>query len=152
MLPSHRDFPHRRPITTLLTVAPKIRQAEKTKLNLLIPEHVKLIREKVLRFVDGEVCPVENQVDSDHSAEKCGDTSHKLMQKAKDQGLWALGRPIEIGGGGLPLMDYVFVIEVVGRSGAAIGALGNHSLQDFITLHSTRATSGVRSTCNRCCR
>ena len=74
------------------------------------------------------------------------------MQKAKDQGLWALGRPIEIGGGGLPLMDYVFVNEVVGRSSAAIEAFGNHSSQYSIMLYSTRATSGVKSTWNRCYR
>ena len=58
-----------------------------------------------------------------------------LMQKAKDEGLWALGHPEEIGGGGLPFMDYVFVNEVVGRSEIATVALGTHSLQDSIMLH-----------------
>jgi len=57
------------------------------------------------------------------------------MQKAKDAGLWALGHPEEIGGGGLPFMDYVFVNEVVGRSEIATVALGTHSLQDSIMLH-----------------
>ena len=38
-----------------------------------------------------------------------------LMSEAKEAGLWALGHPKEIGGGGLPFLDYVYVNEVVGR-------------------------------------
>ena len=57
------------------------------------------------------------------------------MQQAKDEGLWALGHPKEIGGGGLPFMDYVFINEVIGRSDVATVAFGTHSLQDSIMLH-----------------
>ena len=57
------------------------------------------------------------------------------MDKAKAARLWALGHPEELGGGGLPFMDYVFVNEVVGRSEVATVALGTHPLQDSIMLH-----------------
>jgi len=57
------------------------------------------------------------------------------MRKAKDAGLWALGHPKEIGGQGLPFLDYVYVNEVVGRSTLAMVALGTHSLQDSIMLN-----------------
>ena len=57
-----------------------------------------------------------------------------LMQLAKDEKIWALGHPTDIGGGGMPFMEYVYVNEVIGRSSFAMVALGTHSLQDSIML------------------
>ena len=51
-----------------------------------------------------------------------------LMQQAKDEGLWALGHPKEIGGQGMPFLDYVHINEVVGRSSHAMWALGTLGL------------------------
>ena len=48
--------------------------------------------------------------------------------------IWALGHPKDIGGGGMPFMEYVYINEVVGRSSFAMVALGTHSLQDSIML------------------
>ena len=104
-------------------------------LSLSIPEHVEPIRQKVLNFIEQEIYPVEAELLADKVSSRRGDLMKGLMQKAKDQGLWALGHPEEIGGGGLPFMDYVFVNEVVGRSEIATVALGTHSLQDSIMLH-----------------
>lgn len=56
------------------------------------------------------------------------------MQLAKDRNLWALGHPKDIGGQGMPFMEYVYVNEVVGRSSPSMVALGTHSLQDSIML------------------
>ena len=39
-----------------------------------------------------------------------------LKAEAKARGLWALGHPAEIGGGGLPFMDFVYLNEIIGRS------------------------------------
>ena len=104
-------------------------------LNLSIPSHIEPLRQKVLEFVEQEVYPVENILLEHKVDERRGEILKGLMQKAKDNGLWALGHPEELGGGGLPFMDYVFINEVVGRSEAAIVALGTHSLQDAIMLH-----------------
>ena len=104
-------------------------------LSLSIPEHVEPIRQKVLSFIEQEIYPVEAELLADKVSSRRGDLMKGLMQKAKDEGLWALGHPEEIGGGGLPFMDYVFVNEVVGRSEIAMVALGTHSLQDSIMLH-----------------
>lgn len=104
-------------------------------LSLSIPEHVEPIRARVLNFIEQEVYPVEKELQSDKVGSRRGDILRGLMDKAKAQGLWALGHPEEIGGGGLPFMDYVFVNEVVGRSEIATVALGTHSLQDSIMLH-----------------
>ena len=104
-------------------------------LNLSIPEHIVPLRAKVLDFIEREVYPVERELTEDKVGSRRGDVMRNLMQSAKDQGLWALGHPEEIGGGGLPFMDYVFINEVVGRSEIAMVALGTHSLQDSIMLH-----------------
>ncbi|MCR9078959.1 MAG: acyl-CoA dehydrogenase family protein [Hyphomonadaceae bacterium] len=104
-------------------------------LNLSIPDHVAPIRQKVLDFVEQEVYPVEDQLLDGHAGTWDKEIVSRLMQTAKDNGLWALGHPEEIGGGGMPFMDYVFVNEVIGRSEIAPLALGTHSLQDSIMLH-----------------
>jgi alkylation response protein AidB-like acyl-CoA dehydrogenase len=103
-------------------------------LNLSIPDHVKPLREKALKFIEEECYPIENELFEAERDER-RKVMKGLMQKAKDQGLWALGHPKEIGGGGLPFMDYVFINECVGRSEIASAALGTHSLQDSIMLH-----------------
>ena len=99
-----------------------------------VPEHVRPIRERVRRFIEDEVYPAEGVLD-ERGSESAGETMRGLMAKAKEQGLWALGHPKEIGGQGLPFLDYVFVNEVVGRSELATVALGTHSLQDSIMLN-----------------
>ena len=104
-------------------------------LSLSIPKHIEPLRQKVLEFIEQEVYPVEKDLLEDKVASRRGDILRNLMDKAKSEGLWALGHPEEIGGGGLPFMDYVFVNEVVGRSEIAMVALGTHSLQDSIMLH-----------------
>jgi acyl-CoA dehydrogenase len=99
-----------------------------------VPEHVRPLRARVQRFVEERVYPVESILDDAYSGEAQA-TMRRLMDEAKQAGLWALGHPKEIGGGGLPFLDYVYVNEVVGRSEHAMIALGTHSLQDSIMLN-----------------
>ena len=98
-----------------------------------IPEHVQAIRQQVLDFVENEVYPCE-AAREDRGSEESLAVIRGLMQKAKEAGLWALGHPKEIGGQGMPFLDYVYINEVVGRSPLATVALGTHSLQDSIML------------------
>jgi alkylation response protein AidB-like acyl-CoA dehydrogenase len=98
-----------------------------------IPERVQPIRAAVLQFIEERVYPVEHVLEERGTAE-AGKILRELMQAAKEEGLWALGHPKEIGGQGLPFLDYVYINEVVGRSGPAMVALGTHSLQDSIML------------------
>jgi acyl-CoA dehydrogenase len=94
-------------------------------------EEIRTLRESVRRFIDEEVIPVEDQVLGPGGEQ----VMRKLMDSAKQHGLWALGHPEEIGGGGLPFLDYVYVNEIIGRSEAAMVALGTHTLQDSLMLH-----------------
>ncbi len=58
-----------------------------------------------------------------------------LKAEAKSRGLWALGHPAEIGGGGLPFMDFVYLNEIIGRSEYGLVAVGTATMQDSIMLH-----------------
>lgn len=95
-----------------------------------LTEEIARLRESVRRFVDEEVVPVEDDaLRLEHI-----DQLRALMASAKEQGLWALGHPEELGGGGLSLLGYVYVNEVIGRSPPAAVALGTHTLQDALMI------------------
>jgi len=98
-----------------------------------VPPHVRPIREKVRRFVEDRIYPAEPVLD--RGDDEAHATMARLMAEAKAAGLWALGHPVELGGGGLQFLDYVYVNEVVGRAEHAMVALGTHSLQDSLMLH-----------------
>jgi acyl-CoA dehydrogenase len=98
-----------------------------------IPEHVRPLRDRVLRFVEDRVQPREGELDRPW-AESVG-TLKELHAEAKHEGLWALGHPTETGGGGLPMRDYLYINEVVGRSEPAMAALGTNTLQSALLLH-----------------
>lgn len=118
------------------------------------PEHMREIRDRVLRFVEDEVYPVEERLRLLHIARRAGKpvdlgSEHvwvaELQQKAKAKGLWALGHPKEIGGGGMPFRDYLYVNEIQGRSELAPLALGTFSLQDSLMLLN-HASEGIKQT------
>lgn len=90
------------------------------------------IRAKVKDFIENEIYPKEN--DLAKGTPEARNMLGSLMQLAKDEKIWALGHPKDIGGGGMPFMEYVYVNEVIGRSSFAMVALGTHSLQDSIML------------------
>lgn len=98
-----------------------------------VPDHIKPLRDQVLRFIEDEIYPIEPQIDE--GGPEAFELMRGLMSKAKDAGLWALGHPKEIGGGGLPFLDYMYVNEVIGRSEYALLVFGTHSLQDSIMLN-----------------
>ena len=98
-----------------------------------VPEHIRPLRARVRQFIEQRVYPLESQLDERGDAARV--VMRRLMDEAKAEGLWALGHPKEIGGQGLPFLDYVYVNEVVGRSEHAMVALGTHSLQDSIMLN-----------------
>jgi acyl-CoA dehydrogenase len=98
-----------------------------------VPEHVRPIRALVAQFIEERVYPNEAAVE-DRGSDEADAIMRQLMAEAKEAGLWALGHPKEIGGQGLPFLDYVYINEIVGRSNLAMVALGTHSLQDSIML------------------
>jgi alkylation response protein AidB-like acyl-CoA dehydrogenase len=97
-----------------------------------VPDHVRPVRDAVHAFMTERVEPAEDVLH--RGDDEARDLLRKLQQEAKDEGLWALGHPEHLGGGGLPFLDYVYVNEVQGRSEFGQLALGTFTLQDSIML------------------
>ena len=97
-----------------------------------VPDHIRPLREQVYRFMTERVEPNEQLlIEGGPAADELIAT---LQAEAKAEGIWALGHPAEIGGGGLPFLDYVYINEVQGRSEFGQLALGTWTLQDSIML------------------
>jgi alkylation response protein AidB-like acyl-CoA dehydrogenase len=94
---------------------------------------VEELRARVRAFVDERVIPAEPALD--RHDEEAAALMRELQAEAKREGLWALGLPREIGGGGLGFLPYCHVNEEIGRSEHAMLALGTHSAQDATMLH-----------------
>jgi alkylation response protein AidB-like acyl-CoA dehydrogenase len=90
------------------------------------------LRRRMKDFIDGEVITSEPVLLDPAAA---ADRLDELKAEAKRRDLWALGHPAEIGGGGLPFMDFVYLNEVIGRSEWGQLAVGSVSMQDSIMLH-----------------
>jgi alkylation response protein AidB-like acyl-CoA dehydrogenase len=97
-----------------------------------VPEQVRGVRSEVEAFMRERVEPAEPVLHEGGAAAE--EAIRRLQAEAKAEGLWALGHPRELGGGGLPFMDYVYVNEVQGRSEFGQVALGTYTLQDSIML------------------
>jgi len=98
-----------------------------------LTDEVGELRSRMRRFIDGEVIPREpDLLDRDGGGRAAID---ELKASAKAQGVWALGHPREIGGGGVPFMPFVYLNEVIGRSEFGQVAVGSVSMQDSIMLH-----------------
>ncbi|MFN8053045.1 MAG: acyl-CoA dehydrogenase family protein [Acidimicrobiales bacterium] len=102
-----------------------------------VPDHVRPIRDAVAAFMSERVEPAEAVLH--RRDDESRDLLRALQAEAKAEGLWALGHPAELGGGGLPFMDYVYVNEVQGRSEFGQLALGTFTLQDSLMLHAHSA-------------
>ncbi|MGW3363199.1 acyl-CoA dehydrogenase family protein [Streptosporangium canum] len=98
-----------------------------------VPDSVRPIRDAVHAFMTERVEPAEAVLHG-NGAEAAA-TLRELQEQARKEGLWALGHPAELGGGGLPFLDYVYVNEVQGRSDFGQLALGTFTLQDSLMLH-----------------
>jgi acyl-CoA dehydrogenase len=90
------------------------------------------LRARMRAFIDGSVIPAEDVLDRE--GPEADDTLERLKDEAKDRGLWALGHPAEIGGGGLDLLSFALLNEIIGRSSWGQYAVGSLSMQDSVML------------------
>ncbi|ANZ27927.1 acyl-CoA dehydrogenase [Rhodococcus sp. WB1] len=83
-------------------------------------------------FIDNQVIPAEPVLArEDDDARKALD---QLRTQAKELGLWALGHPADVGGGGVRFLDFVYLNEIIGRSEFGQLAVGSVSMQDTLML------------------
>jgi acyl-CoA dehydrogenase len=89
-----------------------------------LTDEVHALRERMRKFINEEMIPAETVLMREN--EEAHQVLEGLKRSAKQQGLWALGHPVEIGGGGVPFMSFVYLNEIIGRSHwgqAAVGSL-----------------------------
>jgi len=89
------------------------------------------LKSRMKDFIDETVIPAEPALLNEDASALMED----LKAQAKAQGLWALGHPAELGGGGLPFLDFAQLNEIIGRSYFGQMAVGSISMQDSIMLH-----------------
>ncbi|MCZ6465047.1 MAG: acyl-CoA dehydrogenase family protein [Proteobacteria bacterium] len=99
-----------------------------------LTEEVAEYKRRMRHFINDVVIPAEAVLD-DREQDSARTKLAELKQQAKEEGLWALGHPVEIGGGGLPFMAFVHLNEVIGRTHYGQVAVGSASMQDSIMLH-----------------
>jgi alkylation response protein AidB-like acyl-CoA dehydrogenase len=99
-----------------------------------LTEEVAEYKRRMRHFINDVVIPAEAVLD-DREQDSARAKLAELKQQAKEEGLWALGHPVEIGGGGLPFMAFVHLNEVIGRTHYGQVAVGSASMQDSIMLH-----------------
>jgi alkylation response protein AidB-like acyl-CoA dehydrogenase len=80
-----------------------------------IPEHVRDISRQVRVFLDHEVVPLEREVFA-RGFGAVQDDLERLRDRAREMGLFPPHLPREWGGGGLSLLEFAHVGEVLGRS------------------------------------
>jgi acyl-CoA dehydrogenase len=100
-------------------------------------ENLRALRTRLRQFIDNEVIPAEPLFfeQQEETGYWKAPVLDGLRESAKAQGLWSLGHPKEIGGGGLSFMDFVYLNEVIGRSELGQFAVGSASMQDSLMLH-----------------
>lgn len=108
-----------------------------------VPDHIRPLRDAVYAFITERVEPAEEVLH--RGGPEARELIRTLQAEAKAEGLWALGHPTELGGGGLPFMDYVYVNEIQGRSEYGQIALGTYTLQDTLMLN-RHAEGKIRDT------
>src|SRR5687768_11902417 len=105
-------------------------------MDLYVPERVRPLVEQYRQFMEERIVPLEPLLDDNWFKNPEAHAAMKDLQgQAKAAGMWAVGLPKELGGGGLPWMDYVYVNEVTGRCEHAVWVFGLHSFNDAWMLH-----------------
>ena len=104
-------------------------------------DELRELRGRLRAFIDDEVIPAEAEYFAEQESGRMWDAPvlDRLRESAKEKGLWALGHPKEIGGGGVSFMDFVYLNEIIGRSELGQLAVGSVSMQDchMLSLYGT---------------
>ncbi|MFT4749553.1 MAG: acyl-CoA dehydrogenase, partial [Pseudohongiellaceae bacterium] len=92
-------------------------------MDLGLSEELVLVREKIRKFVNEEVEPVEEEYHEEVSVgERWSHTPRQdeilqnLKDKAKELGLWNFFLPTSQGGAGISNLEYAHLAEIMGRS------------------------------------
>jgi acyl-CoA dehydrogenase len=87
-----------------------------SRMDFAISDSLHAVVERVRRFVDEEVLPLEAHADEDPVSGLTLERLHAVRARAKAAGIWAPTMPVELGGLGLTLEEWAPVLEAAGRS------------------------------------
>jgi acyl-CoA dehydrogenase len=90
------------------------------------------LRQLTRSFLEERVYPGEDVLSAGGAPAR--ERLAELQRAAKEAGLWALGHPPELGGGGLGLVDYLQLQEEQGRSEFGNAIFGSATRQDVLSL------------------
>ncbi|MBN9493300.1 acyl-CoA dehydrogenase family protein [bacterium] len=95
----------------------------------LTKDEIEDLRQRVKAFMDSDIYPNEAFFHEHHPRQsKEGQAKVKELQaKTKAMGMWAPHLPAEAGGMGIGFMPYVYMNEILGRSGVAPIAFGSQA-------------------------
>ena len=79
-----------------------------------LTQELKEFQETARHFVESELLPHELTVDETEALPE--ETRERIMQKARDHGLWPMNVPVEMGGLGSSVMEQVLAQEQAGRA------------------------------------
>ncbi|WP_327279947.1 acyl-CoA dehydrogenase family protein [Streptomyces sp. NBC_01205] len=101
------------------------------------------LQDLIAEFVRRRVMPCEPVLDA--GGPHAASTLRQLQDRAKQEGLWALPHPVELGGQGLPFARYARLAEAEGASDHGPAALGSASLLDAVMLgkHGSHRVRGL---------
>ena len=83
-------------------------------MNFALLEETQLIVTSVRRFVEDELCPLEEEVESKGVLEP--DTAREILRKSRALGFYAMNMPEDVGGGGLSAVDMCLAALEMGRT------------------------------------
>lgn len=86
------------------------------------------IRERLARFIQDEVLPIEKELDLGPEDPWPREVLHRIWRRSSDAGLLPICLPPEMGGAGLSVLDQCLLKLDIARSGALLGA---HVLGDL---------------------
>lgn len=109
-----------------------------------LSEEHRMLRETIREFRDNEMRPRVEALDPDATHLPKAE-EQALREKAKEQGLWAMGIPEEYGGGGLSILGRAIVMEelVQHRLGMYNPGLGGVELTPGVTVGSPEVYLGT---------
>jgi len=97
-----------------------------------VPDEIRPLRNRLADFLEKHVYPAESVLMG--GGDEGRSVLRDLEAKAKAEGLWALGHPAHLGGGGLSMLHYAYVNEVIGRSEPATQVFGTTTLQTVLMM------------------
>src|SRR5712691_3432642 len=104
---------------TTMPAAPVWPAAPTTPMSFAVPAEYRALQDRLTRFVEDEVRPLESELDPDVDAMPM-ELLRRVRRRSAELGFYAPSFPVELGGRGLPQLGMVMLREAAERTGARL--------------------------------